>query len=422
MTDSQSIKALFGLIATFPQSEIELLKECGIHVAKKFIEKAHPQYGLRSLPDINDLIAVASENLVARGITVENLYIYANAVALAWTELDWLNPLEYYSEQQIEWIFMNIFKASCNEDDYLFVSHAEAKNERGMTYVGSEKIVLLQKIKDDRISLEIYPYQFTHFATLHKKDGGDHFFVEDAFSLPVRLSYGDNGKLKELGISYFDEDGRNPLEYVYQIRSIQDSSLLCSGIHQLTHLWRTTLQEKKPEAESIFRYLSDNGIDCFYHFTDIRNLPSIHQYGGLLSREYLQDHRIVVPHMGGNMTSWQLDHRNMHQDYIHLSFGKMNPMLGAKQRESPDSQFVWLKINPEMALMSQTIFCNKNANKNGRSEGLSLQDLKNVDIKATSMWHIPGTPEYDLQQAEIMCRTFIPLSMITNIDNPEPVS
>ena len=75
MTDSQSIKALFGLIATFPQSEIELLKECGIHVAKKFIEKAHPQYGLRSLPDINDLIAVASENLVARGITVENLYM-----------------------------------------------------------------------------------------------------------------------------------------------------------------------------------------------------------------------------------------------------------------------------------------------------------------------------------------------------------
>ncbi|MGM9749189.1 MAG: DUF4433 domain-containing protein [Candidatus Cryptobacteroides sp.] len=174
----------------------------------------------------------------------------------------------------------------------------------------------------------------------------------------------------------------------------------------------------KSDHENIRKHLSDNNISNLYHFTDRRNLDSIRKNGGLYSLQYCIRHNIKI-HAGGNEISQQLDTNNNLNDYVHLSFCNNHPMMYRLSQEGKD--IVILQIKVEVAELESTLFSDMNAAANDCLIGGTLDDLKRVDLKATRQHKTSRNTDIILfkkHQAEVLVKTFIPIDMIVNIDNP----
>lgn len=177
-------------------------------------------------------------------------------------------------------------------------------------------------------------------------------------------------------------------------------------------------EQKKVDAAAILRYLNDNGVRCFYHFTDRRNLVSIKKHGGLLSWWYCKQNDITIPNAGGDSDSRRLDCKYNLQNYVRVSFCDDHPMAFRCYQEGGD--LVLLKISTEVATFKDTIFSDMNATATGHSKGLDYEALLNVDISATKEHYLrKDNPNFKPHQAEVMINTFIPIRYILNIDNPQ---
>ena len=136
---------------------------------------------------------------------------------------------------------------------------------------------------------------------------------------------------------------------------------------EIDALWQCPLPMKK-DAELIREYIETNGIKSLFHFTDVRNLPSIIKNGGLYSWSSLLNRNILVENPGGGHLSRSLDSRHHLEDYVRLSFTNGHPMMYRKQEEN--GIMVLLFIHP--AIMLQDCFhmltddfswCHKKGNK-----------------------------------------------------------
>ena len=176
----------------------------------------------------------------------------------------------------------------------------------------------------------------------------------------------------------------------------------------------------KDDAAQISRYLNDNAVRCFYHFTDRKNLESIRRNGGLFSWSYCVKNGIDIPVPGGSSSSRSLDQRHHLEDYVRLSFCMDHPMAFRLQEGGAD--LVLLKIKTDVATFKDTLFSDINATDNNHHHGDSFNDLKKVDIKATKQTYVSKeSPIFKKHQAEIMVKTHIPLEYIINLDNPLPL-
>ena len=176
----------------------------------------------------------------------------------------------------------------------------------------------------------------------------------------------------------------------------------------------------KDNAQAFKDYLDDNDIDCFYHFTDRRNLNSIRQNGGLYSWKYCEDHGIHIPNAGGSDFSRELDVSHGLEDYVRLSFCDDHPMAWRLIRDGAD--LVLLKIKADVALLEGTLFSEINAADSAHTHGPSLDNLRKVDIAATREHFLPNTsPLFKKHQAEVLVKTFIPVEYIINISDPSPM-
>lgn len=172
----------------------------------------------------------------------------------------------------------------------------------------------------------------------------------------------------------------------------------------------------KYERTEILQLLRDNHIECFYHFTDRRNIKSIKQNGGLFSWDYLERKNISVPRQGGGNLSRQLDIRYGLQDYVRLSFCPRHPMIYRLEKEGAD--IVVLRISIDVATFERTLFSNMNATDSGHIDGPKLADLKRVNFFATQRSYVSRTdPLFKYLQAEVMVKTHVPLRFIINIDD-----
>ena len=172
----------------------------------------------------------------------------------------------------------------------------------------------------------------------------------------------------------------------------------------------------KNERIEILQLLRENYIDCFYHFTDRRNIKSIKKNGGLFSWDYLERKDISIPRQGGGNLSRQLDIRYGLQDYVRLSFCPRHPMIYRLEQEGAD--IVVLRISIDVATFERTLFSNMNATDSGHIHGSTLADLKRVNFFATQRSYVSRTdPLFKYLQAEVMVKTHVPLRFITNIDD-----
>lgn len=178
---------------------------------------------------------------------------------------------------------------------------------------------------------------------------------------------------------------------------------------------------KKSESNEIKNWLKANGVSCFYHFTDVRNLPSIRMQGGLLSWHYCKIHGIAIPFQGGNSASEVLDKRYGLEDFVRLSFCNDHPM--AWRLQTRGNKLVLLKIKIDVACFRDTQFSDINAADSSHIHGPKLEHLKMINISATKRNYVSKTdPDFKPHQAEVMVKTFVPMEYIINIDNPIPIN
>lgn len=172
--------------------------------------------------------------------------------------------------------------------------------------------------------------------------------------------------------------------------------------------------ELKDDWQDYKKVLDENGVRYLYHFTDIRNIPSIKRHGGLLSWYYCKKHDITIPCQGGDYDSRELDKKYGLEDYVRLSFCDDHPM--AYRLKQSGSNIVILRIKVDVALLKDTQFSDMNAADKRHTHGKRLEHLKMVDFEATRMHYLRSDdPNFKPHQAEVMVKTFIPLKYIENI-------
>lgn len=175
----------------------------------------------------------------------------------------------------------------------------------------------------------------------------------------------------------------------------------------------------KSDKERIATILKENNVDYFYHFTDVSNLKSIKEQGGLLSWYYCEKHNIDIPVAGGDTDSRSLDKQHNLHDYVRLSFCDDHPMA-YHVRKRKGATLVLLKIKVDVAFFSDTLFSDINAADSKHTTGNSADFIRNnINFSATRKHYVRADdPDFKPHQAEILVKTFIPKEYIINLDNP----
>lgn len=175
----------------------------------------------------------------------------------------------------------------------------------------------------------------------------------------------------------------------------------------------------KSNRDLIHKYLCDNDINVFYHFTDISNIPSIIKSGGLLSYKQCLDRGIALPRSKDSQISRDKDAVYDLEDYIRTSFCKRLPKI--EERKLAGQKLVMLKISTEIAEFENTMFADREATHE-HNHGPGFEDLKRVKLDVVKKDYYADTdPEYLYFQAEVMVKGGIPLKFILNIESPNPI-
>ncbi len=176
---------------------------------------------------------------------------------------------------------------------------------------------------------------------------------------------------------------------------------------------------KKANWEEYQKVLEEGAITKLYHFTDMDNLASIIENGGLYSWADCDEKGIKITKPGGSDQSRSLDRRDRLEHYVRLSFAHDHPMQYVAMNDGRISNPVVLEIDIETALWEDSLYADRNATKTGAIVGGLVDDLKNVRF---GLFHFRRY--FDLSeegkmyyQAEVLVKNFIPLKYITNIGN-----
>jgi hypothetical protein len=127
-------------------------------------------------------------------------------------------------------------------------------------------------------------------------------------------------------------------------------------------------------GKAVSDYLSDQGIDHLWHFTDIRNLESIHRERGLLSWAGVSARGITNAYMVANDISRSCDKRLGREHFVRLSFIPNSWFFHRVRREI---QLVWMRFSMQALSLGEVFYSFGNA----ASDHVSLQDdLCSMDL------------------------------------------
>jgi hypothetical protein len=221
------------------------------------------------------------------------------------------------------------------------------------------------------------------------------------------------------------EEEARKVKVLNEIR-LEEIRLLREQQKLLEEKRREKEQEKKEKIQSLFvtkpnwtdyqTVLKDNNIETFYHFTDIANLKSIKNNGGLFSWHYSDTNGITIPYPGGDTLSRTLDRTYRLEDYIRLSFCDNHPMQF--RLEQAGRNLILLKIDLEVAFWVNTRFSDINATDSNHKEGPTIEDLTRIKFSATKRTYLAkGDNDFKYHQAELLIKTHVPIKFITNIND-----
>ena len=198
------------------------------------------------------------------------------------------------------------------------------------------------------------------------------------------------------------------------IFGLYDKNIL--NISELTRKLHNTPITYKNNAYNIAKLLKDNRIECFYHLTDVRNIPLIKDIGGLCSWDFLYNNKVKIPFQGGDEDSMKYDKKHGLEDYVRLSFCKKQPM--EYRLKQMGANLVILRISVEVAKFANTFFYNMNEAYSPHSNIEQLSGLLKENIEATkTRIFVRDDNNIKLKQLEVMVKTFIPSDLILNFND-----
>ena len=168
-----------------------------------------------------------------------------------------------------------------------------------------------------------------------------------------------------------------------------------------------------------------DAIKGLYHFTDVRNLPLIREYGGLWSLEKLEEMGVEIPAPGGDEASQATDKAKEIHKYVHLCLLGKHPMEYRARESGRLEKSVFLEIDREVLHDEGVKFVPGLANTNG----IPIHDLSEalesgiVDVGPLYQWIswrlFPDVYERRVkaEKFEILVPDFIPLERIKNLPN-----
>lgn len=167
----------------------------------------------------------------------------------------------------------------------------------------------------------------------------------------------------------------------------------------------TASNEKEP-----YIIIKKNGIDCFYHFTDISNLPNILKKG-LYSRKYLEDNGEQQVKYNGNTESRSYDERYGTLNDVHLSFCPYClPM--AYHIERNGNKLVWIKISIDI-VKDESLKIRYSDINVASSHAIIKDNVEHIDFNAVKLEQCRrDSSEFYKRQAEILVEKHIPLKYI----------
>src|SRR5260370_5286930 len=119
-----------------------------------------------------------------------------------------------------------------------------------------------------------------------------------------------------------------------------------------------------PEASKILARLGIEKIEALYHFTNVENLPSILDIGGVLSKKMLEKiGRWPPPRPGGAGPSHDLDRRKGNWNRVSLSLTPHTPMAYWRKREM---HLCFIVVKIEVAAWKDIMFTDTNAASNAQ--------------------------------------------------------
>jgi hypothetical protein len=150
-------------------------------------------------------------------------------------------------------------------------------------------------------------------------------------------------------------------------------------------------------------------IGWLYHFTDVGNLPSIKQLGGLYSTAILRLMGIEGFRPGGNELSLQLDQATGMDQYVHLCFKPNHPMAHIAKNEGRIERPVFLLVDPSVLKIPGVRYSAGVAIKTG-VHICDIDEAKDIiDYEILYTWKDWSVPEIQARrQAAEKCEILVP--------------
>ncbi|MDN3687234.1 DarT ssDNA thymidine ADP-ribosyltransferase family protein [Cyclobacterium jeungdonense] len=126
--------------------------------------------------------------------------------------------------------------------------------------------------------------------------------------------------------------------------------------------------------------LIENNIFKLYHFTDITNLKSIFDKGGLYSWFYLKDKMVKNTFASTNLSK-DLDSHKMLENYVRLSFNSAQPMMHKAIYEKRINHPIIIEIDPSVIFLKETLFSDRNATDRNAIIGNSFDNFNCINFK-----------------------------------------
>lgn len=422
--DKNVIRAIRQQVESFPAANYDAFND-RLNKAKETIRRLTIFSERGGLPQFERVSQSAYSALSSDGISVEKCFLYAYAAGLYWADSDWLDPYRYTSVKGTAEMMSSMLSYDAKTESHLFLSSISDTAPRLLSNYSEWHRIIYARLSYERtqLELEVYPFQDKVFVTLESvKDDVFTYRDKDNYSVYALTFNGDF--LASVEIRYYYENWTCGKTYIYSSNIEEDAKFVPIAISFAERIasLQDNLTKRKDDYQEISKYLSEQGVSCFYHFTDRKNLASIKENGGLFSWEFLKKYGIPIRNQGGDRFSMIADQRMNRQDYVRLSFCESHPMAHALHERCPDSDLVLLMIKPDVALFAETMFSDINAVEKSSQCGPSYEDLKRVKIAATKMGPIKkDNPDFKLRQAEVLCKTFIPLKYIINLDSPTTI-
>ncbi len=190
------------------------------------------------------------------------------------------------------------------------------------------------------------------------------------------------------------------------------------------------------EGRAAASYLKKQGIAHLWHFTDIRNLPSIYESGGLLSSLALKalGAKNVQVWRSSNDESIRRDRKHRRDDSVRLSFIANSFFF---QRANRNARLVWLRFSPLVLSLGDVSYSRGNAASDFASLylrpdslGLDWEQMKSFSGCQTedgpplsyptsyaSEWDDPESTRMKKVNlnSEVLVKHFLPLDFCTGI-------